>query len=125
MMMLMEINESYRYLGVLASFLAWLAIAIVLLCWPRVRSQSVSNHVAAYKKAWLIYAPIESVALILFYVFMIKWFIPVLALSSTYQWLITVALSLELITVWVPDTVGWKKPYTTTPPTGQCSSSRP
>ena len=105
----MEINESYRYVGVLASFTAWLAIAIVLWRWPRIKSQSISKHVSAYKKAWLIFAPIESVALILFYVFMSNWFIPVLELPAIYTFLITLSLLLEFITTWVPDVKGWKQ----------------
>lgn len=104
----MQVEESYKYVGVVASFTAWLAIAAVLYSWPIVRSKSISKHVSAYKKAWLLFAPVETLALLLFYVFMIKWFIPALALSSLYKILVTLALILELVTTWVPDTDGIK-----------------
>ena len=102
------IDENYRYVGVLATFLAWLGIGVVLWIWPVVRSKSISTHVSAYKAAWLIFAPIETAALLLLYLFMLNWFIPILGLSTMYIVLLTIALLLELITTWVPDTSGLK-----------------
>jgi hypothetical protein len=109
MMVKMEINDSYRYIGVLASLMAWLGIVIVLWSWPIIKTNSISKHVATQKKSWLLFAPIETVALALFYVFMVNWFIPVLELPGLYKILISITLLLEVITSWVPDSTGWKK----------------
>lgn len=104
----MDFSESYKYVGVIASFTAWLAIAVVLYKWPVIKSKSISKHVAAYKQAWLLFAPLETVALVLFFFFMFKWFIPALNLPTTYSIVVTMALLLELITTWIPDTHGIK-----------------
>jgi len=104
----MDINESYKYIGVLASFLAWFGIAMVLYKWPTIKSNSISKHVSAYKRAWLLFAPIETISLLLFYLFMINWFIPTLNLPITFEVLVVAALLLELVTTWVTDTDGLK-----------------
>lgn len=108
-MLLMPINDNYKYIGVLASFLTWLAIAIVLWRQPRVPSNSISKHVAADRRGWLIFAPLATLALVLFYIFMVNWFIPKLDLSPTYEVLVTLVILLEFITTWIPDTSGWKQ----------------
>lgn len=104
----MQVIEGYKYVGIIASFTAWLAIAVVLYGWPVVKSKSISKHVSASRQSWLLFAPIETIALILLYLFMISWLIPILELSNVFLVLVTIALLLELITTWVPDTSGIK-----------------
>lgn len=104
----MQVIESFRYVGVLASLTAWLAIVVVLYRSPIVKSKSISKHVATSRQTWLLFAPIETTALVLFYVFMVKWLIPVLVLPTAFTILVTFALLLELVTTWVPDTTGAK-----------------
>lgn len=104
----MYIDQNYRYLVFIATILAWLAIGIVLWFWPVTKSKSISTHVSASKKAWLIFAPLETVALLLLYIFMLKWFIPTLILPTVYTALVSVVVLLELLTTWIPDTTGWK-----------------
>ena len=100
--------QGYKYVGVISIALTWLAISFVLYKWPVLRSKSISKHVSAYKESYLLFAILTSVSLVLFYLFMFKWFIPVFTLPLGFKLVLIIGLILEFITVWIPDSTGLK-----------------
>ncbi len=93
----------FKYLGLASLILFLAAIHIVLSKVPTMSSRTASQHAANSKKVWVLYELVLSMALILFYFFCTKWFIPHFRLPNIFTILLTAIVSMQLIGNWLPD----------------------
>jgi protein-S-isoprenylcysteine O-methyltransferase Ste14 len=97
---------AYKAFILLSALITLGTIGLVIVKWPQRRSMTISQHAAANKKVHLLYSLLQTVGFILFYLFMVKWFVPEFSFNLLFRWVITATVVLELVTVWVPDTQG-------------------
>lgn len=99
-------NESYKSLGLLSILITWVALAILLYKFRGHRSLSISKHAAAYKRAYLLMAITETIALPMFYIFISKWFVPSFQLPTLFTICVGLSVIGFLLAAWIPDTKG-------------------
>lgn len=95
-------------IGILSIVLTWCAITFILLVTARVLEKSVSHHAAMKKNNHIIFAILMTTSLVLMSIFIYFWLIPVYNLSAIFGAVVGLAILLELVTTWVPLTVGWR-----------------
>jgi len=95
-------------LGPLAILLSWLMFGYVFYTMRHLRHPTFSKLAASAKQTYLLFAVCLSVSGILIYIFMLKWFINEFALPTLFTVLATLAITVQFVTAWVPDTKGWK-----------------
>jgi hypothetical protein len=100
-------NEVYKPLGLLSITITWLTLAFLLVKWSPQKGKSISQHAAASKQAYFMMGIVETIVLPLFYLFIVKWFVPHFQLPRLFT--VTVSLSALgfFIAAWIPDTQGW------------------
>jgi hypothetical protein len=69
-------DASYKLVGPLCIFAIWIIGYSMVRVWPGEQSMSLSQHAAAHKKSYVLFATSLSLTGIIFYVFCIKWLIP-------------------------------------------------
>lgn len=93
-------------LGVISALFVILACAIPVI--GRIdKSLTISRHAAQNRWYWL-YVGLSSIGLLMFYVFMLRIYIPELGFSSTFSLILTVGLFCDLISLYIPDSGGFK-----------------
>lgn len=85
----------------------WAGLLFLIRKWPGDQTMSFSLHAARCRSSRLYYGVLFSTYLAMFYVFVIKWFVPNLHLSDAFLYVAVLAIILQFITAWVPQTVGW------------------
>lgn len=101
--------ESYKPLGLISILLTWAGLIFLIRKWPGSKSMTFSQHAAASRSSKLFYAILFSLTLPLLYMFVVKWFIPAFEMGSVFLAFVVIAITGQLIAVWVPETVGVKK----------------
>ncbi len=95
--------SGFKYLGLASLVLFLMAIFIVLTKVTRNPCWTASQHAASDQKVWVLYELVLSTALILFYLFCLKWFIPHFSLPYIFTILLTIIVTMKLVGNWLPD----------------------
>lgn len=99
----------FKYLGLLLVLFSW-AILIALILRPRdIKLRTISSHGASSRKAALYFAVTLIGLGFPFYFWILYWLVPHLGLGMDFKIVITVALTLNIITAIVVDTIGWRR----------------
>jgi hypothetical protein len=101
-------SEIYRALGPISIAITWLGLAFLVYKWPGEVPLSFGLRAAAHRKSYLLYLGIFVVTLPLFFVFIVKWFVPVLHLPHKYIYIALAAVLLQLVVAIVPEVKGKK-----------------
>lgn len=89
---------------VLDLFLVWSTMSVILVKFPRSRTKSMSQHIAAQASTHRLFSISTSIALMIFYYITAVLVIPKLGISNLFLVIITVGTLAQLIATWVPDT---------------------
>lgn len=100
--------DNLKILGIISVVLTWLSIGYIMYVTPRELSRSISHHAALNKRPYYLFAIGMTISVVLMYIFMIWWLIPALLLPAWFSILVVAVIVLELVTTWIPLTVGWK-----------------
>jgi hypothetical protein len=96
-------SESYKFLGILSIAIAVAAAWYLVKTWPKGRGSSLSRHAGAHKTAYWIFMAVLVGDGLLFYLFMLKWFVPAMHLAAGYTVLLTLGYALQVGTAFIPD----------------------
>jgi len=105
----MSPDETFKPLGIISILFAWIVIGILLFKFKGHKGMSISQHAAAFHGSYLMMAVMESLALPVFSLFMVKWFAPTWDLPNFFMIGMVVAAAGILIAGWIPDTAGWQR----------------
>jgi hypothetical protein len=83
--------------------IAAVAFTLILLLWPKGKKASISQHGAAHKVAYWIFASVMIADGLLFALFVWQWFIPNLQLPATFGYLVALGYALQIATAVIPD----------------------
>lgn len=100
--------EIYKSLGPISIFVTWLGLAFLVYKWPGEMPMSFGLRAAQHKKSYLFYLILFVVTLPLFFVFIVKWFVPELRLPNKYVYLALAVIIFQLIVAIVPEVKGKK-----------------
>lgn len=98
----------YKDLGIISIALIWSAIIFIIKKWGSYRHKSISQHAIANKGAFISYTSIVFVALVLFALFIFKWFVPNFGFSDLFKVLAALSILGEFIAIGIPDMGGLK-----------------
>lgn len=100
--------EMYKFFGVLSIVLTWTGLLFIISKWRGNPSMTFSLHIAKTKASYLISLILFSITLVLFYLFMLKWFVPTFHLPLFFLVLITIACLSQYIPIIIPHKQGRK-----------------
>ena len=98
----------YKFFGLLSILIMWVGLLFLLYRWRGDRTMSFSVHAARTKSGRIYYFLLFAAALPLFYVFIIKWFVPALHLPASFTYLATVGVLGQVVAMMVPALPGRK-----------------
>ncbi len=91
-----------KYLGLVLVLLSWVGSGYILAKWRGNKAMSLSAHAATSRHSALLFAGVLIGVGSLFYVWMLKWFVPALGLSRLFIGLLTLAFAAQLVAGLVP-----------------------
>lgn len=96
----------YKSLGLISIAIMWLGLFFLVYKWRGEPHMSFSLHAAANRKAYLFYLGLFVITLPLFFVFVVKWFVPTLNLPRTFIYLVIAAMVFQFVAALVPEVEG-------------------
>lgn len=103
---ILEQQESYRVLLLLAVLLLVIGLAFVVVRWPRGIRYTFSQHVATSKAGILYYIGLFAVLLPILVAFIAKYFVPGYGITPAVTWLIGLSALTQFACTLVPETGG-------------------
>lgn len=107
--MMLNPDPSYKFLGLLSITIVWSGLIFLLYKWRGNKSMSFSLHAAQTKAGQVYYFFLFLITLPLFYLFILKWYIPSLDLPGASTYFVTAGVLGQLLAVIVPAAGGWKE----------------
>ena len=99
----------FKYLGLILVIFSWLAGGYLIIKWRDKTLPTISRHAASSKHASLFFAVVLIIGGLLFYLWLLKWFMPHLDLGVAFGTILTVAVACQIVTALAPDTTGKSK----------------
>jgi hypothetical protein len=99
----------FQYLGLILVLVTWLAGYYLVMKWRDKNSHTISRHAASTKHASLLFAAVLISCGFLFYIWLLKWFIPHLGLGLAFLIALTMAMLGQLVTALAPDIEGLRR----------------
>ncbi len=104
----MEVVETYKYLGLVYFAVIWAAMLYILGRKPHDKTKTISRHVAMYRKTFIMFAIVRTVALPLWVLFAFGWLVPALDLPIIATVLLATSIGADMVSAWVPAVDGLK-----------------
>jgi hypothetical protein len=98
----------YELLGPVSIIWLWACLFLLILKWPGNISMTFSEHATKTRASILYYLLTFSTHLALFYIFIVKWFVPTYSLPTIFTILMSFALLGEFVALLIPATGGRK-----------------
>jgi hypothetical protein len=98
--------EAYKQLLPLSFLILILGLSFILIKWPRGRSHTFSQHIAASKVAIAFYIGLFLVSLTPLMLFITRWFVPTYHLSIWFLVFTWVAVIAQLLCTFIPEVGG-------------------
>lgn len=99
-------SELYKILGPFSIIQLWFCLWFMIKKWPGKKSMSYSAHAASSRDGIIYYFVIFTIHLVLFYIFALKWFVPVYNLPRDFLYILTIAELGQLAALMIPSTEG-------------------
>lgn len=103
---ILQQQESYKVLLVLAVLLLVIGLAFVVVRWPRGIRYTFSQHIATSKSGILYYIGLFAVVLPILVAFVAKYFVPGYGITPAVTWLIVLSAIMQFACTLVPETGG-------------------
>jgi len=100
--------EIYKSFGWLSIVVIWTGLLYMIKKWPGNKTMSFSAHAASTRTGIVYYWLVFTAHLVLFYLFVSKWFVPTLQLPHVFTIITLVAVLGEFIALCIPTTGGLK-----------------
>ncbi|MBW4061511.1 hypothetical protein HJC99_03015 [Candidatus Saccharibacteria bacterium] len=100
----------YPLFALMCVLVIWAAGFFLIRRWPGDRSMSISLHAVAHRSAFWYFASVTTVIGVAFTAFLTQWFIPTFHLPWWFTAVYLLSFAAQLITAWVPDRPGWRRP---------------
>ena len=98
--------ESFKSFGLISILLGWIGLAFLICKWRGKTSMSLSQHAALTKSSFSFFISIFVITIPLFYLFILKWFVPAFDLPRLFINLILIGFLFQIIYVVIPDKNG-------------------
>ena len=98
--------EAFRHFGLAAIVVFWVAVLLVFRKWGVVRSSSISSHLVAQRKAYVIFALASGISQGLFLLFIFNLFAPHFQFGRFFEYLMAVGTLGYAAAAVFPDTKG-------------------
>ncbi len=102
-------DPSFKFLGILSILIVWSGLLFLLYKWPSTKSMSFSLHAAQTRAGQIYYFFLFLITLPLFYLFVVKWYVPALDLPPAFTYLVIAGVLGQLLAVIVPAVEGTKE----------------
>jgi len=102
-------DTSFKSLGILSIIIVWGGLLFLLSKWRGDKSMSFSLHAAQTKSSKIYYFSLFLITIPLFYLFIIKWYVPSFDLPNIFTYFVTAGVLGQLIAVIVPAIKGRKE----------------
>jgi len=100
---------NFKLFGLLSIVIVWAGLFFLLYKWRGNKSMSFSLHAAQTRGGQIYYFLLFLITLPLFYVFILKWYIPTFDLPNAFTYLVTAGVLGQLLAVIVPAVNGQKE----------------
>lgn len=97
-------DESFKLLGPISVAIAVIAAWFMLRRYPMGRHASISQHAAAQRATYYLFAGVLTGAGLLFWLFLWRWFGPFVGAPGVFYLFLALGIVCQIITAWVPDT---------------------
>lgn len=105
----MVADPAFKSLGAISIGLTWAGLIFLLYKWKGNRSLSFSLHAAQTRAGQIYYFFLFVITLPLFYLFVIRWYVPALHLPTLFTVIATIGILGQVIAVLVPAVGGRKE----------------